>query len=437
MMLLGPISLLDCVVFVLYLIPNLLVLAGPLETLSLVRVLPFLSKYVLKSGDLAYAAAGDLPSGCSSGVRRGVGSIACTPNLLTIFPVFQLPCQFVQERYIRKKDQQSPFVRKATVFEDIVIRCVRYAFARIPASIGRVFFSKWVVYPFFWFRLLRHGYLKSPIRYSEIDRDGARGLWIMGDAPDGLEKPDLVVYYLHGGGFSMGSSYFYLEFLIAWLTMLKARGFRHPAIFTLEYSLVPDETWPKQFEETKAGYRFLCNYVDSSSICVSGDSAGATLVMSLLLGARSERPGLAMLLSPWTHLVSEKLNRNTSSDYLDSGSLHLYAKQYAGKDGSVEDPVLSPGRTEASSDWRVYSPTKGYHVIYGAEEVFAPGIEETIKSIKRSGAIIESSREEAGIHAWPVVNLFLADAIEARLHGLRRMTEVVYSNMGPKLGRKG
>jgi len=234
-----------------------------------------------------------------------------------------------------------------------------------------------------------------------------------------------------GGGFSMGSSYFYLEFLIAWLTMLRAKGFRYPAIFALEYSLVPTQAWPKQFEETKAGYRFLCDQFDSSRICVSGDSAGATLVLSLLLGARPAKPGLALLLSPWTHLVSE-LNRNTASDYLDSGSLHLYARQYAGGSGSVDDPILSPGRTEAVSDWKVCSPFGGYHIIYGAEEVFAPGIEETMKNIKRSGAAIETTREDAGIHAWPVVNLFLADATKARLMGLSRMTDVVFDKMGPK-----
>jgi hypothetical protein len=41
-MILGPISLLDCVIFVLFLLPNLLVLAGPLQTLSLIEVIPFL-----------------------------------------------------------------------------------------------------------------------------------------------------------------------------------------------------------------------------------------------------------------------------------------------------------------------------------------------------------------------------------------------------------
>lgn len=349
-------------------------------------------------------------------------------------PAFQLPYEFIRERYLSKREAQSRFVQHATVFEDIVVRCVRYAFARIPASIGRVFFSKWVAYPFFRFRLLRYGYLTSPVGYSEIDRNGVRGLWISGDHPADIEKPDLVVYYLHGGGFSMGSAYFYLEFLIAWLTMLKAKGFRYPAIFGLEYSLVPDETWPKQFDETRAGYRFLCDYMgDGSRICVSGDSAGATLILSLLLrnkkvGEPVPRPGLAVLLSPWTHLVSE-LNRNTPSDYLDSDSLHRYARQYAGQ-ASVDDPIISPGRTHTG--WQVSAPVKGYHIMYGAEEVFAAAIQETVANMKRSGAAVDTVQEDAGIHAWPVVDLFLADSPEDRLHGLRQMTDVVYSNLGPK-----
>jgi acetyl esterase/lipase len=152
----------------------------------------------------------------------------------------------------------------------------------------------------------------------------------------------------------MGSSYFYLEFLIAWLTRLKDKGFRNPAVFALEYTLVPDSKWPTQLNETRAGFNFLRDSFGEGSaakICVSGDSAGATLVLSMLLQAGgtdqehqlavSDRPRLAVLLSPWTHLVSE-LNRNTRSDYLDKNSLHLYAKQYAGE-AAKTDEVVSPG----------------------------------------------------------------------------------------------
>lgn len=68
--------------------------------------------------------------------------------------------------------------------------------------------------------------------------------------------------------------------------------------------------------------------------------------------------------------------------------------------------------------------------MYGAEEVLAPGIQETVKSMKRSDAAVETAKEDAGIHAWPVVDLFLAESPDHRLHGLKQMTEIVFSKMG-------
>lgn len=240
----------------------------------------------------------------------------------------------------------------------------------------------------------------------------------------------------------MGSSYFYLEFLMAWLTRLQDRGFKNPACFALEYTLVPEGKWPQQFNETRAGYTFLkesFGHGSAAKICVSGDSAGATLIMSMLLqpGALEQepqfsvvdRPGLAVLLSPWTHLVS-KLNANTPSDYLDRNSLHLYAEQYGGR-GAKSDEVISPGLS--ISRWKRASPENGYRFIYGAEEVFAPGIDETIDNIRKDGALAKAHKLEAGIHAWPVVNLFLGESREERLGGLDLMVEcLVSSNMAPK-----
>ncbi len=115
----------------------------------------------------------------------------------TLPPVLQLPYQLTYEHYLTEREARSPFVQRATsLFQDIVIRCVRYAFAHMPARVGRVFFSKWVAYPFFRFRLLRHGYLVSPVRVEEVQRNGVRGLWIAGTEVDG--KPDVLVYYCHG-----------------------------------------------------------------------------------------------------------------------------------------------------------------------------------------------------------------------------------------------
>ncbi|KIW34811.1 uncharacterized protein PV07_01564 [Cladophialophora immunda] len=390
-MILGPINGIDCVAFVIFLIPQLLFQVDINELLGVIlRVIPFL--------------------------------------------IFQLPYQLVHERYCTKSHLQSPFTRHATLFQDVVIRCVRYAFAKIPARVGRVFFSKWVAYPFFRFRLLRHGFLHCPMFYREVIRHGARGLWIVDD-PDC--DPDIIIYYAHGGGFSMGSAYFYVEFLMAWATRLKESGFKNPAVFALEYTLVPDAQWPVQFNETRAGYTFLRDTFGEGSaakICVSGDSAGATLILSMLLqpghldqdpqSLSLHRPGLAILLSPWTHLVSE-LNQNTASDYLDRTSLHLYAKQYAGE-ATMMDGVISPGL--CIGRWKQASPLNGFRIIYGAEEVFAPGIQVMADHMKKNGAMVKLHEQEAGIHAWPVVNLFLGGTRDERLRGLDIMTDFILSS---------
>lgn len=240
-----------------------------------------------------------------------------------------------------------------------------------------------------------------------------------------------------GGGFSMGSAYFYMEFLMAWATRLKESGFKNPAVFALEYTLVPDAQWPIQYNEIRAGYTFVREaFGDGSAakICVSGDSAGATLVLSMLLQPGHleqdtqyqslHKPGLAVLLSPWSHLVSD-LNQNTPSDYLDRNSLHLYAQQYAGE-ATMHDGVISPGLSKGG--WKQASPVGGYRIVYGAEEVFRPGIEQMVDNMTKDGALVKTHEQDAGIHAWPVVSLFLGDSRQERLKGLDIMTEFIMSS---------
>jgi len=130
--------------------------------------------------------------------------------------VISLPATFIYERFVLSRQEQSPFVRQAAPFEDFAVRCVRYAFANIPATIGRVFFSKPVALPFLRFRMLRHGYFRSPIHWHEVSLVGlnnplakfnfdrnmqgnAKGLWITSNQ---YQKPDIVIYYAHGMSFS-------------------------------------------------------------------------------------------------------------------------------------------------------------------------------------------------------------------------------------------
>ena len=111
--------------------------------------------------------------------------------------VVQLPLRFIGERYLLPRDKRSAFVQSATVFQDVVIRCVRYAFAHVDSRIGRVFFSKKVAYPFFRWRMLRNGFLLLPIGVHEVRKGGLKGLWICDDY---MGRPDVIVYYCHGTG---------------------------------------------------------------------------------------------------------------------------------------------------------------------------------------------------------------------------------------------
>jgi len=239
----------------------------------------------------------------------------------------------------------------------------------------------------------------------------------------------------------MGSSYFYLEFLIAWLSLLKASGFRNPAIFALEYTLVPDQAYPVQLQQALSAYKNICANHDPERIVVSGDSAGATLILSMLLHIANDKkeksslergvkpPAMAVLISPWVTLVSHQ-DKNTSSDYLDADNLHLYARQYAGSKVAVHDPLISPGNCKDVEWWRRASPAKGFFFCYGSEEVFAPEIRGLVQLLDVAEMKVGSREERGGIHAWPVAALFLSSTTAERQKGLKVVVESIREGMG-------
>jgi acetyl esterase/lipase len=241
----------------------------------------------------------------------------------------------------------------------------------------------------------------------------------------------------------MGSSYFYLEFLLALLSLL-SKDFHNPAILALEYTLVPDASYPTQLHQAIAGYKYLQSITSFNQIIVGGDSAGASIILSLLLhlgnGFKGESeigngtarqlglPGMAVLISPWVTLVSGK-DKNTRSDYLDAENLHRYARQYSGTKVSVHDPLISPGKCRDVSWWRKAAPEKGFFISYGADEVFMPEIKDLIALLEKADVRVESQEAEGGIHAWPVASLFLCSTREERTKGLREIVKQISDRM--------
>ncbi|KAG5950242.1 hypothetical protein E4U53_005341 [Claviceps sorghi] len=280
--------------------------------------------------------------------------------------------------------------------------------------------------------------LQLAIAALPLGQSRVPGLWIRHDPKI---EPDVVVYYIHGGGFALASCYFYLEFLLAMHHLLLKNQFQNPAIFALEYSLVPEETHPTQINQVMLGYRHVLSEVQNASkVCVAGDSAGGTLTLSLLRELRNRVdarkvngstilavPKLAVLISPWITLVSN-IHYPSRIDYLTRDRLWAYAEAYAG--AMVHNPAASPGLCEDEHLWQAASPTRGYFVIYGEEETLAPDAEVFIRRQRLNGIEIDAMKIRGGIHAWPVASLMLSSTPDRRLQGLESIVRQIRQKVG-------
>lgn len=235
----------------------------------------------------------------------------------------------------------------------------------------------------------------------------------------------------------MGSPYFYLEPSLTMVDLLKSH-YKNPALFSLDYELVPDKQWPSQLKEVALGYDYVLSLVNGRAdrVCCGGDSAGGTLTLTLLLSlarrghGQALKPGYATLFSPWVTLVTDT-NRDNSSDFLSVQALHKYALQYANGEINLNNPLVSPGHCKDTAWWTKAAPIHGFYFAFGSEEILAPEIKSLVKLL-RSASVPISVREQKGcVHAWIIANLFLADTRGGRLFGMKEVVKAIAANIPP------
>ena len=125
------------------------------------------------------------------------------------------------------------------------------------------------------------------------------GKWVRPARPAGG-----LIYYIHGGGFTLGSSGTALPLLLELSHRLGV------TCFSLDYRLAPEHPFPAAPEDALAGYRALLELgYDPRRIAVCGESAGATLALVLLQQARQaglSLPAAAVAISPVTDAAPEQ-----------------------------------------------------------------------------------------------------------------------------------
>jgi monoterpene epsilon-lactone hydrolase len=161
----------------------------------------------------------------------------------------------------------------------------------------------------------------------------------------GEEEPTLL--YLHGGGYVLGSAFGYRP-LAGALALAAGTGALVP-----EYRLAPEHPFPAALDDAVRAYGWMLERgVPPEHVTLAGDSAGAGLVLSLLLTLKERGlplPGAAVMLCPAVDLTFGLLvpppDDAQAETALAFGRLAVAA--YLG-DHPIDDPVVSPLRADLS-----------------------------------------------------------------------------------------
>jgi acetyl esterase/lipase len=107
---------------------------------------------------------------------------------------------------------------------------------------------------------------------------------IQGDI-ESIQDPvdsDIVIYYLHGGGYVAWTVSHCIPFMLAiWESIKALKPNSRVSIFVLEYDVAPEVRFPGQLRQAAAGYDYLVEDlgIDPKRIIVSGNSAGGVLCL--------------------------------------------------------------------------------------------------------------------------------------------------------------
>ena len=163
---------------------------------------------------------------------------------------------------------------------------------------------------------------------SEIDLGGVSSLGLL---PKGCSG-DHVILWLHGGGFTMGSSRSHKG-----LASQVAASAKIAAIVP-DYRLAPEHRHPAALEDAVRAYQaILGEGVQAGRIILAGDSAGGGLALATALKIKDlglSMPAGMILLSPWVDFTNGGWSHGAKAQrdpFLTTNGLNTRAVQYLGE----------------------------------------------------------------------------------------------------------
>lgn len=207
---------------------------------------------------------------------------------------------------------------------------------------------------------------------------------------------DEMIYYLHGGGYMMGSIDTHRS-LAAKLSLESGSK-----VLLIDYALAPENPYPAALNDSLKVYEWLTqNGYKSVSIIIAGDSAGGGLALSTVIAARDKGmvvPAGLVLLSPWTDLAGtgESMSTKAKKDpILSAKTLPKIAQWYAG-DIPLDDPRVSP----------LYADLSGLPpmlIQVGTSEILLDDSIRLAERAKAAGVEVELDVWQGQMHVWQML----------------------------------
>ncbi|GAN02724.1 alpha/beta hydrolase fold domain containing protein [Mucor ambiguus] len=170
-----------------------------------------------------------------------------------------------------------------------------------------------------------------------------------------IQEADIILFYVHGGGFRIGSCTMYMDTNIAWIQVLKEKYDLNAMIMSIDYKLAPEYKYPSPVEDVVRAYEHLIQKlgINSEKVIVIGDSAGAALSLEMLFITHDPsmfeivteddddpteaavlqelpRPAGTILISPLVtdETTSESWKHNQKYDYITQYTAKVIKKDY-------------------------------------------------------------------------------------------------------------
>jgi len=233
----------------------------------------------------------------------------------------------------------------------------------------------------------------------------------------GAEKPQKIIYYLHGGAYIAGLVSFYRNFAN---DFYEAAG---AALVLLDYKCAPEYKYPSQLNEAFDVWLYLTKELGykPENIIIGGDSAGGNLTLALMLKLRDEKfqmPRAAFCISPWADMTASgktyienyskdimfgEKNKQITNDVREQ-FLNSELFCFVG-DADRTHPYLSP----------VYGEYHNFPPMYfsvGGHEMLLSDTITIVENLKKNNIQVECDIKDEMFHTFVIYGAFMPEAAE-------------------------